>query len=163
MKTRKFWVTTCSAWLAFIGIDFIFHASLLKSLWQEEVAAFKPQIDLFILIPIGYLSFLLLTILVGYVFTRIFLVKPSIYEVAIFGVTFGLLYAFGNMLALYSFVNIPLLQLVVFHLIYIIEIWAVVYIYYLSKLGWSNKKLLGRSFMIFFSLVILGIVLQNLI
>jgi predicted permease len=156
-------MTTCSAWLIFIGIDFLFHASILESLWKEEIAAFKPQIDLFLLIPIGYLSFLLLTILVGYVFSRIFMDKPSLKEAAMFGLTFGLLYAIGNMLALYSFVNIPVTQLVVFHLIYIIEIWAVVYICYLSKSGWSNKKLLGRAFMFFFGSVVLGIVIQNLI
>jgi len=31
MKSRKrFWITAILAWLIFIGIDFFFHASLLK-------------------------------------------------------------------------------------------------------------------------------------
>jgi len=64
--------TTIFSWLVFIGIDFFFHAGVIKSLWKEEVPVFLPDEELFERIPFGYSSFLLLTILIGYVYNKIY-------------------------------------------------------------------------------------------
>jgi hypothetical protein len=162
MRTKKFWWTVFCAWIVFIGVDFLFHASILESLWKEEIASFKPVKDLFILIPVGYLSFFLLTLLVGYAFSKSFPKPPNRKEAVTFAIIFGVLYAVGNLCALYSFVDIPWLHLVVFHLVYFVEICAVVYIFYRSVLDWQNKKLIGRSLLAFFVLIFIGIVIQNL-
>lgn len=151
------------AWIVFIGIDFFFHASLLESLWQEEIEAIKPKIDLFILIPIGYLSFLLLTLLVGYSFTKIYPSKPSRKEAIVFSLIFGLLYSGSNFLALLSYVAIPLKHVMIFNLVYFIEILAIVFIFYKTLYNTKIKKMVWYSILAFFVLIVLGITFQNLI
>ena len=163
IKHRRFWSTTIIAWIVFIGIDFFFHASLLESLWQEEIEAIKPAIDLFILIPIGYLSFLLLTLLVGYSFTKIYQSKPSRKEVTVFSLIFGFLFSGSNFLAFIGFVNIPLKNVLIYNLIYFIEISAVVFIFYKTLYKTKIKKMVWYSILAFFVLIILGITLQNII
>ena len=96
IKRRRFWITAILAWIVFIGIDFLFHASLLETLWQEEIELIKSAKDLFILIPVGYLSFFLLTVLVGYTFTKIYQEKPKRKEVIGFSLIFGLLFSVSN-------------------------------------------------------------------
>ena len=92
MNQKRFWVSTLLAWLVFIGIDFLIHAGLLENLWKEEVSAIKPLKDLAILIPGGYLSFLLLILLIGFVFIKIFPKQMPLKSALRFGVIFGFLY-----------------------------------------------------------------------
>ncbi len=66
MNTKRFILSVFLSWLLLLSLDFLAHASLLRSFWAMELAALKPLEDLFLLIPSGYLSFLLLTGLVGW-------------------------------------------------------------------------------------------------
>ncbi len=161
-KQGKFWGTTILAWVVFIGIDFLFHASILESLWQEEIDSIKPTTDLFILIPMGYLSFLLLTILVGFTFTKIYPSKPEGMQVVRFSLIFGLLYSLSNLFGLYSYMNIPLKQLIIHNLVYFIEISAVVFIFYKSIYRKNLNKIIRYSLLAFFLLVVIGLIIQNL-
>ena len=163
IKQRRFWSTAIIAWIVFIGIDFFFHASLLESLWQEEMDSIKPKMDLFVLIPLGYLSFLLLTVLVGYSFTKIFQTKPNRNKVLGFALIFGLLYSISNLLGVFSYVNIPLKHLIVMNVIYFIEISAVVFIFYNAAYRNKLNRVLWYSILTFFALVIIGIIIQNII
>lgn len=162
-NNRRFWSTTILAWIVFIGIDFLFHASLLESLWKGEIDAIKPTIDLFILIPMGYGSFLLLTLLVGYAFTKIYPSKPESKQVLKFALIFGLLYSIGNLLGMYSYVNIPLKHLILFNAVYFIEISAVVFVFYKVFYRETLKKITGYVLLVFFLLVIIGITIQNIV
>ena len=65
LNARRFVLTTLLAWLVFLVLDFLAHAVLLDSFWAQNMPALKSQDDLFRLIPLGYLSFLILTILFG--------------------------------------------------------------------------------------------------
>jgi len=164
MKSRKrFLTTTLLAWLIFIGIDFFFHASLLKSLWQEDIDTFKPEMDLCILIPFGYLSFLLLTLLVGYCFIKIFPSKPGGKQALKFSLIFGGLYALSNLFGLYSYADIPLKHLIAYNVVYCIEILAVVFVFHKAIYRTTIKKMIGYSILTFFLLVIAGIIIQNII
>ena len=163
INQRRFWSTAFIAWLVFIGIDFFFHASLLESLWQDEIDAIKPKIDLFLLIPLGYLSFLLLTILVGYSFTKIFQTKPNRNKVLGFALIFSLLYSSSNLLGVFSYVNIPLKQLIIMNVIYFIEILAVVLIFYIATYREKVNRIFWFSILTFFALVIIGIIIQNIL
>jgi len=160
---RKFWGTTILAWIVFIGIDFLFHASLLEALWQEEIEIIKPTKDLFILIPVGYLSFFLLTVLVGYSFTKIYQEKPKSKEVVSFLLIFGLLYSTSNLFGLFSYVNIPLRHLIIFNIVYFIEISTVVFIFYKAFYRKKLNKIIWYSLLAFFLLIIIGIIIQNII
>ena len=150
------------AWLIFIGIDFIFHASIFSTVWQEKIPALKPLDDLAMLIPAGYLSFLLLTSLVGYIFFTIFKTKPTIYRVVRYGFIFGSLFTLSNFFGLFSYVDLPLKQLLLFNFVYFIEILAVsIFLYYFAFFR-SLRRSIFYSILIFFGLVIIGLVIQNI-
>ncbi|MEE9585528.1 MAG: hypothetical protein V3W09_01355 [Nitrososphaerales archaeon] len=54
-----------------LGIDFFLHAGLLARLYFEPSPFLLPPIEAFRLIPLGYLSFLLLTILLLWLMVRL--------------------------------------------------------------------------------------------
>ena len=161
-KKRKF-VSIILAWILFIGLDFLFHASLFSSFWNEDIPALKPLNDLALLIPAGYLSFFLLTSLVGFVFHIIFRVEPEFRRVLQFGFVFALLFSSSNFFGLYSYVDLPLKQLLVFNLVYFFEIFAVALSLYFISFAQSLKKPMLYTLMIFVLLVIMGIVIQNIL
>ncbi len=59
------------SWLSMLGIDFFLHAGLLARLYFEPSPFLLPPIEAFRLIPLGYLSFLLLTILLLWLMVRL--------------------------------------------------------------------------------------------
>ncbi len=149
------------AWLLLIGVDFLFHASLFAPLWEQDIPAFKPLDRLALLIPAGYLSFLLLTALIGYVFFKVFRTKPRKREVLQFGLIFGMLFSASNLLGLYSYVAIPLKQLVLFNLVYCIEIFIVTLSIHHMAFTTRLTTSIWVSILIFIFLLILGIAVQN--
>jgi len=162
INRRRFWITAILAWIVFIGIDFLFHASLLETLWQEEIESIKSAKDLFILIPVGYSSFFLLTVLVGYAFTKIYQEKPKSKEVIGFILIFGFLFSGSNLLALFAYVDIPLKQIIIYNVVYFIEISAVIFIFYKAMFMRQINKLIWYSILTFFVLILIGITIQNL-
>ena len=162
MNNRRFWISTLLAWLVFLGIDFLFHGSIFQTLWQEELQAIKATQELFILIPFGYASFLLLVILIGYCFINIYPSKPEIKQVTGFALVFSLLYSLSNFLGLFSYVNIPLQHLLQYNLVYYIEILAVVFIFYYSSYAENIRGITWISILSFLGLVAFGIIIQNL-
>lgn len=160
---RAFWINTFFAWLLFLGIDFLFHAAILKIFWTRDVPAIKPLDELALLIPFGYLSFYLLTLLIGFTFINVFPKKPTATKAWLFAVIWGGLYSMSNFLGLYSYVEIPLKQLSLFNLVYFIEITAVCLV--LNKLYFSEKPIRWKRILVlsFFGLILLGIVLQNIL
>jgi hypothetical protein len=58
------------AWLTSVGIDFFIHAGLLAELYAQPSPFLLPPEEAFRLIPIGYLSFLLLTVLLLWLMIR---------------------------------------------------------------------------------------------
>lgn len=149
------------AWLLFIGIDFLFHASIFASFWKEDLPALKSLDELAVLIPAGYISFLLLTSLIGYVFFKVFRTKPEIRKVFQLGFVFAILFSLSNIFALYSYIDIPLKQLMVFNLVYFIEIIAVSLALYYFAFSINTKRSIVISVLIFFVLIIAGIMIQN--
>src|SRR5690606_4361393 len=138
------------------------HASIFASLWKEDVATFKSMEDLAILIPMGYLSFLLLTVLIGYLFFRIFKTKPALNEVFKFGLIFGLLYSLSNLLGLFSYIVFPMKQLLLFNLVYFIEIMVVTLSLYFTLFTVNLKSVIWYTILCFILLLIIGIVIQNI-
>ncbi|MFO7979728.1 MAG: hypothetical protein R6V00_02705 [Candidatus Aminicenantes bacterium] len=162
MKTKEFWITVFSAWMVFIGIDFLFHASLFETLWQGEIAAFKSQLDLFLLIPAGYGSFLLLTILAGWVFGLAFSKQPDRKRYLKTSLIFSSLFAASHFLALYSFIKAPLKHLLLFSAVYFIELFAVMTVFYRAVNTQRIHRVIVGSLSLFVALLIVGIVIQNL-
>ena len=150
------------AWLLFIGVDFLFHAALLQSFWNEDLAALKSLEDLWLLIPAGYVSFLILTILIFFVYVRIFKTKPKLSESLVFGIVFGLLFSLSNLLGLYSYISLPIKHVILFNLVYFIEIVVVVITFHKILFSEKRNRMIWMGILYFFLLLILGIVIQNI-
>lgn len=58
-------------WLCMLGVDFLVHARLLASLYTQSSPFLLPPATAFTLIPIGYLSFLLLAALLVWLMSRL--------------------------------------------------------------------------------------------
>ena len=58
-------------WISMLGVDFFLHASLLAKLYAQPSPFLLPPEDAFRLIPIGYLSFLLLDVLILWLIIRL--------------------------------------------------------------------------------------------
>ena len=159
---KRFILSTLIGWALFLGIDFFFHASLLEEVWRAESEAIKPQLDLFVLIPAGYASFFLLTALLGYVYHRVYPEKPERRDALKFGLIVSSLYAIGNFLALYSYVNLPLVNLAVNHAVLFVECFSVVVVYYYTLHAEGLKRQAWVSLLICISLFMAGILLQNI-
>ena len=158
---KRFVLSTIIAWLLFIGVDFFFHASLLGTFWEEDIAALKPQGELFKLIPFGYAAFLLQTLLVGYVFKRFFHIKPARHELLRFALIMAVLLSVSNLLALYSYIDLPLTQLILFNLVLFLEVLVVSLVYNSLLFTLQPRKAAGYAVLIFILLIVSGILIQN--
>jgi hypothetical protein len=159
---KRFVLTTLLAWLVFLMLDFMAHAVLLKSFWAQDFQALKAQDELFRLIPFGYLSFLILTIMFGWLFAHLFKENGDVKKGLAFGTIGGGLFALSNFFGWYSFLNLPPLFLFLASLGYFVEISAVGFVFGYLLHAPSIKK---RVWAIIGFIVIgflLGIVLQNI-
>ena len=68
---RRLASITVLAWLCVIGFDFLLHASILAPLYADPHPFLLPPERAFVLIPVGYLSFLILIILVVWLMVRL--------------------------------------------------------------------------------------------
>ena len=128
------------AWLVFLAIDFLAHASLLRSIWEQGHPALKSESELFRLIPLGYLSFLLLTLLLGWLYKGIVGTEGNALKGLAFGAAFGLLFSLSNGLSWYSFLSLPLRFVTWPNLVYFIELTAVGLVFGLLLHPISIKK-----------------------
>lgn len=162
MNTNRFVLSAFLSWLLFLSLDFLAHASVLRSFWAQEFSALKPQKDLFRLIPAGYLSFLLLTLLVGWLYVSLHKNEGHAVKGLAFGAVFGGIYALALFFGWYSFLNLPILFLFLICVVYFVEIVGVGlcfgYLMHTESLKRRVWPLIGAIFGIF----ILGVVLQNL-
>lgn len=159
----KFLFSVFFAWLVFIAIDFIFHAAILAALWSKEGNSVRPVDELLTYIPEGYVSFLILTLFFTILYKSIYVVDPGIKATILYSVFVGFLFSLSALLGLYSFVPLSLLFLICIHLVYWIEIIFILLAFrYLYWSQHSTKKKIWRILLIFFSLLIAGIVLQNI-
>jgi hypothetical protein len=84
---RHVLLLTFIAWLAMVGFDFLLHAGLLAGLYLQPSPFLLPQTTAFALIPVGYLSFLLLAILLVWLMIRLKLAGGR--QGALFGLELG--------------------------------------------------------------------------
>ena len=163
MKMKRYVIAIIMAYIVFIGIDFLFHAGIFASIWKEDIAGFKSTKDLTNLIPIGYISFLLLTMLIGYLFFKIFKIKPPIIEAFKFGLIFGILFSLSNFLGLFSYIAIPLKQLIFVNLVSFIEIIFVTLSLYFTFFAINLKRVIWYTILCFILLLTSGILIQNIL
>jgi hypothetical protein len=90
-KGRVFALTVL-AWLSMLGLDFLLHGGLLAALYRQPSPFLLPPSTAFALIPVGYLSFLLLAVLLVWLMIRLKLAgwrAGAIFGLELGGLTWG--------------------------------------------------------------------------
>ena len=83
---------TFIAWVSMLGFDFFLHAGLLAKLYLQPSPFLLPPLASFKLIPLGYLSFLLLSVLLVWLMTRLKLAgwrQGIVFGLKLGGLTWG--------------------------------------------------------------------------
>ena len=83
---------TFIAWLSMLGLDFLLHAGLLAGTYLQPSPFLLPPLAAFRLIPVGYLSFLLLAALLVWLMNRLKLAgwrAGAIFGLELGGLTWG--------------------------------------------------------------------------
>lgn len=150
---------TLLAWLSMIGFDFFLHAGLLARLYTEPSPFLLPPERAFALIPIGYLSFLGLAVLLTWLMARLGL--QGWRQGALFGIQLGLL-AWGSfVLGLFSISTASPALLLGWFLGQTVELGTAGMV---VGHGFAGRRL-GRLFVIVLILVIIavvaGVIVQN--
>lgn len=152
---------TLLAWLSMIGFDFFLHAGVLAPLYAVESPFLLPPERAFALIPIGYLSFLGLAILLVWLMIKINIREWK--KGALFGVQLGFLVWGSLVLGLYSISTASPLLLLGWFLGQTIELGLAGAV---TGHGLATRKLKGLviKVVLFVILAILaGIVWQNVV
>lgn len=89
---RYLLLLTSIAWLAMLGFDFLLHAGLLGGLYVHPSPFLLPLLKAFQLIPVGYLSLLLLAVLLVWLMIRLKLTgwrAGAVFGLELGGLTWG--------------------------------------------------------------------------
>lgn len=92
ISSKRVIVTGLMSWLVMVGFDFFLHAGLLSKLYLTSSPFLLPPEKAFRLIPLGYLSFLLLGILLLWLMIRLKTIgwqKGFVFGVTLGGLTWG--------------------------------------------------------------------------
>jgi hypothetical protein len=163
VNKKRFILASVMAWLFFLMLDFMAHATLLNRFWAQEYPALKSKEELFRLIPFGYLSFLILTLLIGWIYIRFVKDGGTAKKGLTFGAAFGGLYALVTFLTWYSALNLPILFVLLISFVYFVEIVAVGFTFgFLLPPVSVKKRVWALAGIIFFGFV-LSIIIQNII
>ncbi len=158
---HRFVPASIFAWLIMVMIDFLAHAVLLKPYWDQGYAALKTQQELFKYIPFGYLGYLFLAILLGWLYMQMYKRGGRTIRGLEFGAKFGMLFSVFTFFAWYSVFSLPAGFIVFIGFAFLIQLTAAGGVYgYLLHVP-NIKKRYGLLVLVFIAGVVLGIVLQN--
>lgn len=105
-STRRILGVGIICWLTMLGVDFLLHGGLLANIYAQESPFLLSQLEAFRKIPIGYLSFLLITALLLWLMLRIGVVGWR--RGRVFGLKLGLLAWGAVLLGLISISTAPI-------------------------------------------------------
>lgn len=161
-NSASFWFylrLTLLTWFAIIGIDFFIHAGLLAGLYTEPNPFLLPPEQAFAMIPVGYLSFLALAVLLLWLMAKIGI--RGWRQGAVFGLQFGLISGISSTLGLFSIATVPPVFLGGWFLGQVLELCIAGMV---AGSGLENRRL-GRLFLrvlvFVIAAVVITIILQN--
>ncbi len=148
------------AWLAVIGFDFFLHAGVLAGIYSEPSPFLLPPEEAFRLIPLGYLSFLMLIVLFVWLMPRLGIAgwKSGL----VFGLIVGALISGAGYLGLLSISTVPPVLLVWWFLGQTVELGIAGMVLGSGLATERLRPLLIKVIVFFIVTVALGIVLQNI-
>ena len=149
------------SWLSMLGADFFLHGGLLASFYLGEGPFLLPPLEAFRLIPLGYLGFALLAVLLLWLMEG--LVVRGLWRGFRFGLALGGLTWGALVLGLISISTIPLSLALAWWIGQSVElaVAGAVLGYALAQEELNSKKLWGRVLLGILVLIVLTIVLQS--
>ncbi|NVM24025.1 MAG: hypothetical protein HWN68_19880 [Desulfobacterales bacterium] len=151
------WLT---GWFSVVGFDFLLHAGLLSSLYSEPSTFLLPLQEAFRLIPIGYLSFLMLNTLLLWLMMRMNITGWR--EGSLFGLKVGAMIWGGHVLGLFSISTADPRLLAGWFIGQTIEIGLAGAVYGSGLAGKRVSRLFINVFVLVLFFVIVSILIQNL-
>ncbi len=163
VQGKSFWQLTqitLLAWLSVIGFDFLLHASLLAPLYEQSHPFLLSPERAFVLIPLGYLAFLLLVILIAWLMVKLEI--SSWKSGVLFGIQLGALLWAALVLSLISISTAPLLLMIGWFAGQTIEM-GIAGLVVGAGLGAARLRKVGGWVVIFFlAAFVVGVLIQNL-
>jgi hypothetical protein len=153
-------LTVLLGWLAMVGFDFFLHGGLLAGLYIQPDAFLLPPSNSFALIPIGYLSFLLLAGALVWLIVRLNIAGGR--EGALFGLKLGTLVWGALVLGLASISTASLALLAGWFAGQAAELALAGYFVGNAMAGGSLKRLFRNVIVLVVALAIATIALQSL-
>lgn len=147
------------SWLSMIAFDFFLHAGLLKNIYRQDDPFLLDPKTAFYYIPLGYLSFLLIAVLLYWLQTQLNISEER--ESAIFGLKLGGLTWGALILGLFSIANAPTVLLIAWFFGQTIEIGIGAYVMGRSLEG--DNKIKQHVGLFTVVMLVLGVIIQNLI
>lgn len=152
-----------AGWFGFLAVDFVAHGVLLASYWKSTAEYWRPSVELFRMVPVGYLSFAIYCGLLVWLLVRLSPAAPDVSMGLRWGTFIGFLYSASSILGTYSVFRMPSSAVVIWTVVGTIES-AVAG----AAIGWvlSSPHPARRALCVtacFFGAVIAGILFQNLL
>jgi hypothetical protein len=151
---------TLMAWLTMLGFDFLWHGGFLATLYLQPSPFLLPLQTSFTLIPIGYLSFLLLAVLLVWLMRRLNLAGWR--NGAVFGLELGGLTWGAFLLGLLSISTASVVLLMGWYIGQTLELAIAGAVVGSGLAGMRLRRLFGVVIAIVLLSVIITIVLQSL-
>jgi hypothetical protein len=151
---------TFIAWLSMLGFDFLLHGGLLAGIYLQPSPFLLPPLTAFLSIPLGYLSFLLLAVLLLWLMRRLKLVgwrAGAIFGLQLGGLAWG---AFG--LGLLSISTASLALVLAWFVGQTLEMAVAGAVIGSGLAGIRLRRLFGVVMVLVLSAVIATIILQSL-
>ncbi|HEX6269908.1 MAG TPA: hypothetical protein VFZ43_06720 [Anaerolineales bacterium] len=157
---RSMLLLTLIAWLSMLGFDFFLHAGLLAGLYLQPSPFLLPPLTAFRLIPVGYLSFLILAVLLVWLMIRLKLTGWR--AGAIFGLKLGALTWGSFTLGLLSISTASVYLLIGWFIGQALEMGIAGAVIGSGLGGMRLRWLFGRVIVFVMLLVIITVILQTL-
>jgi len=159
-NARRMALIVLLGWLAMLGLDFFLHGGLLAGLYLEPSPFLLAPDRAFALIPVGYLSFVLLSVALVWLMARLGITGGR--EGALFGLKLGALVWGALVLGLASVSTASLALLAGWFAGQVAELALAGYFVGRALAGGSLKRLFGEAIALVLALAIATIILQSL-
>ena len=147
-------------WLSMLGFDFFLHAGLLARLYVQPSSFLLPAGEAFLRIPFGYLSFLILAIVLVWIMERLNINKWQ--KGFWFGLKLGALLGASSTFGLYSISTIEMDLLLGWWIGQTLELGIAGMVAGAGIFGKSLKALLKWVILFVVIMIIITIILQSL-
>ncbi len=151
---------TLLAWVVMIAFDFFLHGGVLARLYLEDSPFLLSAETAFMRIPLGYLSFLLLGVLLVWLMKNIGINERR--RGFLFGLQLGGLAWGALVLGLYSITTANLLLLIGWWIGQSLELAIAGYTVGTYREGVEIKKITWRVLLFFFIMIIITIIMQSI-